>query len=151
MKFLSDMPKFLSSCICAAVLTFFILGCIWEGQWVGVCVFFLLDCFFVYNLLIRGSVVCIDTAHVEQRFLGWKMQSWLWSEIAEAGIINDKYMYLSPVKLDEEQRLALCLQWPQKGKICFLAGQSRQEQLKAYLAQWGDEVVMFTTHRIKPL
>lgn len=121
-----------------------------QRLWVAAALLLAVTLAFCFIAFLYGSVLTLDAAGIERRFLGVRVAAVRWGELAEVGVVGLKvfnngsrerpgtrYIYFSPRALDEEQRFRLALEWP-PGDMLYL--NYTKERLRAVQNLWNAPV-----------
>jgi hypothetical protein len=132
MRFLINPVKAGLSIFAVVIFTLLSILAILAQRWIIAAVYIILVIAYAY-LACRFCTTCVvDESGVRQTFLGNSSHILHWQDIQEVGIANMKvlrnynkdrigelYIYFSPRKLVDDERLGMCLHWPPED-MCFM-------------------------------
>lgn len=141
--------RFWLAVLSEAVLLLVVVVYLTMGNGAGVAVFGGLAV--LYALLNRSafSFVFLDENGVTQYLLGIRQKTYAWSDIREAGVIYAKAvkrrakgkrpsqcsLYVTPRRMNSQERLEACMDWPPPNVI----GMAYQEKRLQLLMRWWDQ------------
>lgn len=114
----------------------------------------------VYLVLaaLNGRIVHFNDDFIQVKLLGVKQREVLWSDIREVGIAGvkvlksknsgwsgAKYVYFSPVKMNDQDRFNMCLEWPPKDIIYF---RFNYKNIKKVIRIWGGDIIQYNTESL---
>jgi len=135
--------KYLISAVTAITALLIFAVMLYLAEWPGVVLFLLIAVLFGWQGIIYGAVIVVDRDEVRRTFWGITISRISWNAVQEVGVIGTKifkaedtrfqgerYIYLSPKKLDEEERFRLAMKWPPKDMIYFYYSRERIDQVQ---------------------
>ncbi len=122
-------------------------------------VFFALGILFAVIAVRNGRSVVIGEDGVYSSFFGLFSRYMSWDDIEETGVAGmriffkpsntkagDRYIYLVPRKLDDQERFSMILNWPPKDGI-YLRYSS--ERYSAIRYRWDKEIIEYNAGELK--
>ncbi len=132
----------ISAATAAAALIITIVMC-YLSEWLGVLLFFVIVVLFGWFTISNGAVIIVAKDEIRKTFWGITLSRVSWAMVQEVGVVGTKifkasdtklqgerYIYLSPKKLDENERFQLALKWPPRNMVYFYYTKERMDQIQ---------------------
>lgn len=113
------------------------------SEWLGAILFLLITVIFGWLWITYGSVIIVQKDGIRKTFLGITVSRVSWTVIREVGVIGikifkgkdtghhgERYIYLSPKRLDESERFQMAVKWPPRNMIYFYYTKERLDQVQ---------------------
>jgi hypothetical protein len=98
---------------------------------------------FGWFTISNGAVIIVAKDEIRKTFWGITLSRVSWAMVQEVGVVGTKifkasdtklqgerYIYLSPKKLDENERFQLALKWPPRNMVYFYYTKERMDQIQ---------------------